>query len=374
MKKALFTLLLLLAAAIPALATTVTISAYSLQNLPFNPANIGSDRSITVVATNGSTTVTSSQAFPSNIVGIAGFQVLIDGTQYVVAGVASTSSLTLTTAYGGTSGSQSMTLYKYVLLKAYATAGFQDNVTGQNIQPGAPGSGNFYKQVAVSILNSGAGNVAYIPEFTMPSTTDALINANARYQFGFYSSSNTFLAFYQCGAVVQLALQPNTPTTWTAICNYNAAGPPPPPPNTYYTTGQIDQRLPSCSSGQLYYFAANGNILSCLTLGTNLSITAGVLNAAGGGGGTVTAVYKTANYTTLFSDYMVAMDATAATRTITLISAASVSGQVQVGCKNDVSVNPVIISDGSTTLGTIYAPTACMQFASNGTSWRVLTY
>ena len=180
---------------------------------------------------------------------------------------------------------RSSTFGKYVLMRAYATAGFQDNVTGQNIQPGTPGSGFFYKQIAVSVINSGSGNVAYIPEFTIPSTTDANINKQARYQFGFYTTSNTFLAFYQCGAVVQLALQPNTPTTWTAICNYNAAGPPPPPPNTYYTAQQTDQRFPNCSAGQLYYFATSGNILSCLSLGTNLSITSGVLNAAGGGGG-----------------------------------------------------------------------------------------
>ena len=375
MKRLILTLLFALLCAVNAYSSTVTVSAYSLVNLPFNPSNIGSDRPITVTATNGSATVTSLQQFPSNIVGIGGFQVLIDGTQYVVASVASTSSLTLTTAYGGTSGSQTMTLYKYVLMRAYATAGFQDNVTGQNIQPGTPGSGFFYKQIAVSVINSGSGNVAYIPEFTIPSTTDANINKQARYQFGFYTTSNTFLAFYQCGAVVQLALQPNTPTTWTAICNYNAAGPPPPPPNTYYTAQQTDQRFPNCSAGQLYYFATSGNILSCLSLGTNLSITSGVLNAAGGGGGgSVLTTFVSTNYTTLDTDYLVAMDASGATRTVTLIAAASVPNQIQIVCKNDTSANTVIISDGSSTLGTIYGATACMQLSSNGSAWKVLTY
>lgn len=285
MKKIFLALIVLIASSVNALATTVTVSAYQLQNLPFNPSNVGSDRSITVSATNGSATVTSSAQFPSNIVGIGGFQVAIGGTQYVVSSVASTSTLTLTTNYAGITGSATMTLYKYVLLRAYATAGFQDNVTGQNIQPGTPGSGQFYKQVAVSIINSGSGNVAYLPEFTISSTTDALINNQARYVFGFYRTDGSLLSFYLCGSVQQLALQPNTPTTWTAICNFNSPNGVVPPNNDVYTAAQIDQRFPNCSSGQLYYFASNGNIVSCLSLGTNLSITAGTLNAAGGGGG-----------------------------------------------------------------------------------------
>ena len=43
--------------------------------------------------------------------------------------------------------------------------------------------------------------------------------------------------------------------------------------------------LPTCTVGQLVYYAASGNSVLCLTLGTNLSITSGTLNAAGGGGG-----------------------------------------------------------------------------------------
>ena len=374
MKRLILTLLFALLCAVNASATTVTISAYSLQNLPFNPSNIGSDRPITVTATNGSVTVTSLQQFPSNIVGIGGFQVLIDGTQYVVSSVVSTSSLTLTTAYGGTSGSQTMTLYKYVLMRAYATAGFQDNVTGQNIQPGTPGSGFFYKQIAVSVINSGSGNVAYIPEFTIPSTTDALMNNQARYVFGFYRPDNSLLSYYTCAGVQQLFIRPDTPTTWTAICNYNVPNGIVPPNTTVYTEAQIDARFPSCSADQIAYFAADGNKMSCLSLGTNLSITSGVLNAGGGSGGGVSSVFVSLNYTTLNTDYLVAMDASGATRTVTLIAAASVPNQIQIVCKNDTSANTVIISDGSSTLGTIYGATACMQLSSNGSAWKVLTY
>lgn len=102
MKKTILAFLIALTCSLSASATTTTIAAYNLQNLPFNPTNIGSARSITVTTTNGSATVTSSAAFPTNIVGIAGFQVLFSGadsTQYIVSAVASTSSLTLSTVF-----------------------------------------------------------------------------------------------------------------------------------------------------------------------------------------------------------------------------------------------------------------------------------
>ena len=375
MKKAVFLLFILLVIAPFVTATSVTISAYSLQNLPFNPTNIGSDRTITVTATNGSSTVTSSAAFPSNIVGVAGFQVLIDGTQYVVASVQSTSSLTLTTSFGGSTGSQAMTLYKYVLFRAYATAGFQDNITGQNIQPGAPGSGNFYKQVAVSIINSGSGNTAYIPEFIIPSTTDALINNQARYVFQFVRTDGSGLAYYVCGSVSQLFIQPQTPTTWTAICNYNVPNGVVPPNNNVYTQAQIDARLPSCNANEIIYAATTGNVYSCLAAGTNITISGGTISAGGGGGGSLpTATYVSTNYSALTSDWLIAMDSSSATRTVTLYTASGNANRIVSVCKNDTSGNTVLISDGSTTLGTLYSPTSCLQFSSNGSAWKTLTY
>lgn len=332
MKKLILTFIIALACSSSVFSTTVTISAYSLTNLPFNPSGIGSARSITVTATNGSATVTSSAAFPSNIVGIAGFQVLIGGTQYVVSSIASTSSLTLTSAFSGSTGSQTMTLYPYVLLKMYATAGFQDNVTGQNIQPGTPGSGNFYKQVAVSVINSGSGNVAWIPEFTIPSTTDALINNQARYVFGFYRSDSSFLAFYLCGAVQQLAIQATTPTTWTAICNFNAPGGIVPPNNDVYTKAQMDARLPSCTANQIIYAASTGNVYSCLTVGAGLQISGGSLSSTSSGG-TVTS-FSSGNLSPLFTTSVATATSTPAlsfslsTQTANTIFAGPTSGGV----------------------------------------------
>lgn len=344
-----------------AFATGVVISSTSTAQIPFNPSGLQPTRTFTVTATAGSATVTSASLFPSGtngIVGKSGFTVTIGGTYYTVAAVASTSSLTLTTAFTGTTGSTSLVLFPYVLLRAYPTASFQSStqtsstatvavtngsatvtsaalfptmytgVSGgyqvlinstpyqvlwqastssltlttnyqgtsgaatitfdglaENVQASAPGSGNWFKEVALSVVNTGSGNVLYYPSFVIPATTNGTIGAQAKYTFGFYpSTGGSVLSYYTCGSVSQLAIPATTPTTWTAICNYNAAGPPPPPPNTYYNTVQIDQRFPPCVAGQSYYFATNGNIVSCLNFGTNLTLVGNTLNATGGGG------------------------------------------------------------------------------------------
>lgn len=377
MKKTILALLIALACALPASATTITVSAYNLSNLPFNPTNIGNARSITVTTTNGSATVTSSAAFPSSIVGIAGFQVLFSGadsTQYVVSAVASTSSLTLSTVFAGTTGSKTMTLYPYVLIRTYATQGFQDNVTGQNIQPGTPGSGNFYKQVAVSIINTGSGNVAWMPEFTISSTTNGLITSQSRYVFGFYRTDGSLLSYYLCGSVQQLAIPPVTPTTWTAICNYNAPSGAIPTNNEVYTKNQIDQRFPSCTAGQMIYYLTTGNIQTCLSVGSGLSIASGTITAIGGAGSLPSATQTISNYTILSTDWLVAVSAASASRTATLPSAASNSGKIIQVCKIDTSANTVSISDGVTVHAVIYAPEQCVQMISTGSVWRIQSF
>jgi len=48
--------------------------------------------------------------------------------------------------------------------------------------------------------------------------------------------------------------------------------------------GSGGSALPTCTLNQLIYYATSGSVGSCLTLGTNLSITGGTLNASGGGG------------------------------------------------------------------------------------------
>ncbi|MCI0389002.1 MAG: hypothetical protein MOB07_09605 [Acidobacteria bacterium] len=250
MKKFILILAVLWALTANIYATDVVISGSVQTNLPFNPTGIGNDRSISVSVSNGSPTVTSAGLFPANIIGRGGFQVLIDGTQYVVSGVANASTLTLTTNYSGTSGAQTMTLYKFVLFRVYADRAFQPLGETYVVQPGSPGSGNFFKEFAVSIINPGTGNVAYIPQFVLPATTDALITNQARYVFGFYRPDNSLLAFYMCGSVSQLALPTPSPTTLTAICQFNAPAAIVPPNNEAYPKSVIDARFPSCTAGQ----------------------------------------------------------------------------------------------------------------------------
>lgn len=43
--------------------------------------------------------------------------------------------------------------------------------------------------------------------------------------------------------------------------------------------------LPTCATNQMLYYAADGSTAVCLTLGSNLNITGGALNATGSGGG-----------------------------------------------------------------------------------------
>lgn len=242
MRKALFLFLIFFALTIPALATGVTVSATQLAG--FNPSNIGSDRSITVTATTGSAIVTSSAAFPPNMVGFGGFQVRIGGTQYTVASVASTSSLTLTTNYSGSSGSQTMTLYKWVWFRWYALQSFtplgncvQSGVPC-TIQPGTPGSGAWYIQMAVSVVTNGQTNLAYIPQFQIDSTVDAPLPADqfAQYSAGFYRVDNSLVQYYFCSSLTQFRIPATTPTSLVAICNYNRASPQPPPPRQPITT------------------------------------------------------------------------------------------------------------------------------------------
>jgi hypothetical protein len=283
MKRFALLIALLCALTANAQATDIVIAASQQTALSFNPSNIGSDRSIVATVTNGSPTVTSAALFPSNIVGKSGFTVQINSVNYTVAGVASTSSLTLTTNYSGSSGPTTITLFKYVLWRVYATQSFQPLGASYIVQAGAPGSGNFYKEVAVSIINTGSGNVAHYPEITLPATTDAPVVNTARYIFGFYRPDGSFIAFYQCGSLTQLQLPAVTPTTMTAICAFNSAGGIAPSPNTYYTAAQIDQRFASCTANQIIYAAATGQNYSCLTVGAGLTIAGGVLSASGSG-------------------------------------------------------------------------------------------
>ena len=284
MKKSLLFLFFLLAFTSRVWATDVTISALTVDG--FSPTNIGTDRLIAVSTAGGSPTVTSAGLFTS-IVGLSGFRVLIDGSAYTVASVASASSLTLTTNYSGTPGAQNMTLYKYVELRVYADRAFQPLGSSTIVQPGSIGSGNFYRRFAASVVNNGSTDQLFIPQIILPATTDALITNQARYSFPLYRAGSTSqITFFFCPATISsLALPPATPTTWTAICTYNSPPAVVPPANEAYTKSAIDARFPSCTLNNGVFYSASGNILSCLTFGSGLSVVGSTLEASAGGSG-----------------------------------------------------------------------------------------
>ncbi len=301
--KKLFLIALLCALCGSASATDVTVSTQQITQLPFNPTDVGSDQTYTVSVTSGSAVVTTgTPTFPQNIVGKSGFQVSIGGVQYVVASVASRSSLTLTTNYGGLTGSAQLTLYKYVFLRVYANRAFQPLGSSEVVQPGGPGTGQFYKEVGVSIINSGSGNVAWIPEFILPATTDALISNQARYSFVFFRAGGSQLGTYDCGVGrTELQLPPNSPATFAFICNYNSAGGIAPNGQEAYPRSYINEIHPNCTAGQMDYYSITGQKKSCLTVGSGLQISGGVLSATGGGGGGGIGGSGTLNYVPYFT-------------------------------------------------------------------------
>lgn len=59
---------------------------------------------------------------------------------------------------------------------------------------------------------------------------------------------------------------------------------------TVAANGSGGSGLPSCTTSQLLYYATSGTTGTCLTLGTNLSLSGSTLNASGSGGGVTSAI------------------------------------------------------------------------------------
>ncbi len=300
MKRLIILFALLCALASGAFATDVTVAAQALSSVPFNPTNLPSDVTVSNVSvTNGSASVTCSACLRSQWVGVGGFTIAINSTAYTVSAVTSTSALTLTANYAGsTSSAATVVWYKYVELRFYADRTFIPAGSTQPVQPGAPGGSAWYRRVACSVVSDGANNGLYIPAVTLPATTDATAPTNtARFTAAFYRPDGSLIALYGC--FDSFRIPPTTPTTWAALCAYNSPPAIVPPANEAYTKGQIDARFPSCSSGQMLYYAATGNIQSCLTVGSGLSISGGTITAPGGAG-TVTS-FSSGNLSPLFT-------------------------------------------------------------------------
>lgn len=281
--KFIFAILLFLASYGSALATDVTLSPTAIPN--FNPSNIGGNIVVSGVTVAGSSLSCSACLRPT-WVGLSGFTVSITGNQgpenYTVLYVASTSSAILAESTG-LNTTTAVTFYPYVEFRIYANQAFQPLGEAYVVQPGSPGTGAWYKRYAASIVPVGGVKELRIPEIVIAATTDSPGPTNqARYTAGFYRPDNSLVQFYNC--FEQFAVPPTTPSTWTALCAWNSPGGIVPPAAEAYTKPQIDARFPACTAGQMLYYNATGNVQNCLTLGTGLTITNGIITAAAAAG------------------------------------------------------------------------------------------
>ena len=245
--KAILIALLLTLGATCAQAADISISAATVSG--FAPGNLPASVSVTASVTNGSTTVTSSAAFKSSWVGLSGFRISLGGTDYTVSSVASTSSLTISTAYAGATGSVTATVYPFVLLRFYSSKAWITS-DSQIIQAGTPDSGAWYRQYACSVISS----TLYIPAVTLPSTADALSvqDRNARWMARIYHASGGFIQAYGCFENFALAASP-TSTTWAALCQANRPVGSIVQSTAAYTAAESDARYLTASSASTLY-------------------------------------------------------------------------------------------------------------------------
>lgn len=363
---------------ISAYATDVTIAATQITNPAFNPTAVAPDVTLTNVSvTSGNVNVSCASCFRRQWVGIGGFQITINGVQYVVNTVTSQSALTLTTTYAGATSSTATVLwYRYVLLRFYADRFFIPLGANYVVQPGTPGSSAFFKQVACSLINNGSDTILYLPIVILPATTDALVTNQARFFAGFYRADDSLVAPYAC--FTQFAIPPNTPTTWVALCNYNAPGAIVPPNSEAYTKPQIDSRLPTCTSGQLVYYQVTGNVLQCLTVGSGLTVntSTNTITSTGGGGGGIT----TLNTLTAASQTFASVNDTNVTLSISSVTSTHTftmgwTGALAVGRGGtgitSYTTGDLIYASGASTLSKLGIGTAgqCLVVSGGLPSW-----
>ncbi len=256
----------------------------------FQPNGLGADIALTGVSvTLNDDTVTFANPLPPYLVGLSGFKISLGtpAVTYTVESVETRTSLTLTSQYLATTGTVTGTLHKLVFLRVYALTAFVPSGESFPVQAGSPGSTAWFRRYGVSVISDGTQNVAHVPEITLPATTNSNV-PTARYFAGLYTKGDSggfIQAFPGCVDEWQLDAD-TTPTSWAQICDFNT--PPPPTPNLnpddFVTERELDARFPSGLADQLLYFESTGDVLTPLTLGPDLQITAGVLEFAGPGG------------------------------------------------------------------------------------------
>jgi hypothetical protein len=276
---------LLCTATVTALSSEVQIAASQLSG--FQPSNLDSAATVTIVATNGSSTLTSSAAFRTSWVNLSGFRVSIGATYYYIRVISTSSAIIVANAsgstagsdilYAGATGSASMIVYPYVQARIFSNTAFYPLGDANEVPMRGPAAGPAYRVYAASVVNDGGVNKLWLPPMTLAATTDGAPNT-ARYTMQFFTPSGALVDTFRCGnSTSELRLPTTTPTSWRDVCTFNSTSSQP-LPDGYLTSSQIFAILPSCTAGDLLYHAATGRPLTCLTLGSTLGITAGVLD------------------------------------------------------------------------------------------------
>lgn len=254
----------------------ITIGALSLPGANFS--NVGADFALSgVTVTLNDDQVTGSNFLPASVVGMGGFKITLAGTTCDVESVESRSALTLTAPFSGSSGTVSGTLHKFVQLRIYAQQSFIPSGSSETVQAGIPGSNSWFRRYGASIIHDGVQNVLFLPEITLPATTNSS-QPFARWNAGLYSQGGSLLENFPT-PITNFRLGTTTPTSWAQIIAFNSAiiNAPPAPVN-FYTQAEIDARFPSGLADQLLYFENTGNVLTPLTLSAEFDITSDTLS------------------------------------------------------------------------------------------------
>jgi Right handed beta helix region len=221
MRKFLSSLFLILCLVVTTHATDITIPTVTLPN--FQISGIGNNTTGTATATNLSATVTSSAAFPSRLVGLGGYKILLGGFEYEVLSTESTSSLTLTSAFSGSTGSTAFTIYPVVLLQIYSDLSYFPNGETYSVQAGSRTQPNgFFKRVGCSFKYFSGVPSLVIPQLTLDAISDApnMQERNARLSASFFRVDGSFVRSYDGFESFTLTASPTT-QTWADINRYN---------------------------------------------------------------------------------------------------------------------------------------------------------
>lgn len=257
--KKLFLILALLCACVRVSATDVSLNASAVPHS--NLSNLGQTVTGNCAVTNGSTTVTfSSTLIPSRYVNTVGWIIVLGGTEYYVAATTSTTSLTLATAYAGsTSASVAFSIYPAVLIRIFADRAFTPLNAGFTIPSGSPGqSSGFFKQIAASVKYVSGIATMMVPATTLYATTDCANNADKRTRLTAWLYRMDGSQISAWADFTSFAVPPTlTPPTWETLRTYNLPNIPPPLDGATYSRDQIAALIPSVSGTPDYLLKSN---------------------------------------------------------------------------------------------------------------------